>query len=36
MLLVGKDDVYIKKYKEEYVEEWKELYRKYIHGNLKG
>ena len=36
MLLVGKDEVYLKKYNETYVDEWKELYKRYIHNNLKG
>lgn len=36
MLLVGKDDVYLKKYNGTYVDEWKELYKRYIYNNLKG
>ena len=35
MFLISKDEVYMSKYREEYVDEWKEMYKKYIHKGAK-
>ena len=36
MFLIGKDDVYMSKYKKEYVDEWKKMYKMYIYKGMKG